>query len=254
MRIYTVPHSLTRRVVTGLVMLMLVIMAAAVIQRQGPAVGTAAPLPPQDRYSLRDVITSKKVAALTFDISWGTAMPTRVFDILKRDHVAATFFVSGPWAKQNADLVKQMASAGYEVESHGWAHVNYTGLSQSGVEDNIIKANAVIEEITGKRPTFVRPPNGDFSPRTIAAAKAVGYTTVTWGTDSLDWMNPGVNTIIRRVVTRIHPGDIVLLHASDTCKQTDLALPSIIQQLRQDGYQLVTLRQLLTYGSPNYRG
>jgi peptidoglycan/xylan/chitin deacetylase (PgdA/CDA1 family) len=67
-------------------------------------------------------------------------------------------------------------------------------------------------------------------------------------------MNPGVATIISRVVNRIHPGDIVLLHASDTCKQTDLALPTILRQLSAKGYRLVTVNQLLTYGSPNYRG
>nr|WP_207711381.1 polysaccharide deacetylase family protein [Sulfobacillus harzensis] len=235
-------------------MVALTVMAIVVISNPGPNMPVTASVAPQDRYSLRDVVTNQKVAALTFDISWGTKMPQKVFAILEKDHVPATFFVSGPWAKQNAALVKEMADKGYEVESHGWAHVNYTGLSNSGVQENIMKANQAIEQITGHRPTFVRPPNGDFSPRTIAAAKAVGYTTVTWGTDSLDWMNPGVSTIIRRVVTRIHPGDIVLLHASDTCKQTDLALPTIIQDLRQKGYTLVTMKKLLTYGTPNYRG
>lgn len=254
MRFYTVPRQWIVRGATALVMLMLVAMAIGTVQHPGPILGATAPLSPSQRYSLRDVITDKKVTALTFDISWGTVMPTKVFDILQKNHVKATFFVSGPWAKQNAGLVKAMAHAGDQVESHGWAHVNYTGLSNAGVEDNIMKANQVIESLTGVRPTFVRPPNGDFSPRTIAAAKGVGYTTVTWGTDSLDWMNPGVDTIIRRVVTRIHPGDIVLLHASDTCKQTDLALPTILQDLKQKGYQLVTLTALLRDGTPNYRG
>ncbi|MCY0879840.1 MAG: polysaccharide deacetylase family protein [Firmicutes bacterium] len=215
---------------------------------------SAASVPPSDRYSLRDVTTPRKVVALTFDISWGTVMPKKVFDLLKSDHVEATFFVSGPWARQNASLVKDFAQSGYEVESHGWAHVNYTSLSNQGVQDNILKADQVIYDITGQHPTFVRPPNGDFSPRTLAATKAIGYTTVTWGTDSLDWMNPGVSTIVRRVMTRIHPGDIVLLHASDTCKQTDLALPTIIRDLRAQGYQCVTLKALLKAGVPNYRG
>lgn len=254
MRFYTVPYKWLRQIVTATVMVALVVIAVVVVTNPGPTSGVTAPLSPSDRFSLRDVTTDKKAAALTFDISWGTKMPEKVFHILEKEHVPATFFVSGPWAKQNAQLVRQMAEKGYEVESHGWAHVNYTGLSSQGVQDNITKANQVIQQITGTRPTFVRPPNGDFSPRTIQAAKAVGYTTVTWGTDSLDWMNPGVETIIRRVVTRIHPGDIVLLHASDTCKQTDQALPTIIQDLRQKGYHLVTMKTLLSYGTPNYRG
>lgn len=231
----------------------LLVAAAAAVLAGGPVTAAAA-LPPQDRYSLRDVVTEQKAAALTFDISWGTVMPPKVFHLLVRDKVPATIFVSGPWARQNPQLVRQFHDAGMEVESHGWAHVNYSGLSPAGVEANIMRANAVIQEITGVRPTFVRPPNGDFNAASIRAARAVGYTTVTWGTDSLDWMNPGVGAIIRRVVTRIHPGDIVLMHASDTCKQTDSALPAIIQNLRGRGYQLVTLKALLKLGTPNYRG
>jgi polysaccharide deacetylase family sporulation protein PdaB len=254
MRIYTVSYTVTRRVIVGLVIAALAVLGAWAIQHDRFSPARPVVLPLADRYSLRDVITTQKVAALTFDISWGTTMPQKVFHILQQHNVKVTFFISGPWAEHNTALVQDMVRAGDEVESHGWAHVNYTGLSSPGVQNNIMRANQVIEKITGQRPTFVRPPNGDFNPRTILAAKEVGYRTVTWGTDSLDWMNPGVHTIIRRVVTGIHPGDIVLMHASDTCKQTDLALPGILADLRQRGYQLVTLTQLLRYGPPNYRG
>lgn len=214
----------------------------------------AAPLPAADRFTLRDVLTDKKALALTFDISWGTVMPPKVFAILVHDHVPATIFVSGPWAKQNAPLVASFAKAGMEVESHGWAHVNYSGLSPAQIASNVSRTSAVIQQITGSKPEFVRPPNGDFNTTAIRVARGLGETTVTWGTDSLDWMNPGVGTIAGRVIRRAHPGDIVLLHASDTCKQTDLALPTIITTLRGDGYQLVTLKQLMKLGSPNYRG
>ncbi|MCL6562624.1 MAG: polysaccharide deacetylase family protein [Firmicutes bacterium] len=213
-----------------------------------------AALSPEDRYSLRQVLTSEKVAALTFDISWGTRMPPKVLAILREHRTPATFFLSGPWAQQNPSLVREMARDGFEIESHGWAHVNYSQLSYQGVVDNIARANAVLSELAGQRPRFVRPPNGDFSPQSIRAARSLGYTTVTWGTDSLDWMNPGVATIVRRVVDRVFPGDIILMHASDTCKQTDLALPQILSGLAHKGYRLVTLKQLMTYGKPDYRG
>jgi polysaccharide deacetylase family sporulation protein PdaB len=253
MRFITVSHQMLRRVAVTLAAAMLVFLAWHWGKTHGYHTW-AATLPLSDRYSLRDVNTTQKVAALTFDISWGTVMPAKVVHLLASDHVAATFFLSGPWAKQNPQLVREMVKDGFEIESHGWAHVNYSELSTPQIKANIMKTNQVLEELTGKRPTLVRPPNGDFNSRTILAARTVGYTTVTWGTDSLDWMNPGVATIISRVVNRIHPGDIVLLHASDTCKQTDLALPTILRQLSANGYRLVTVKQLLTYGSPNYRG
>ncbi len=252
MRIYTVRYRIVRSAVLGMLFAVLALMgiwASSVNRAKAENI-----IPDQDRYSLRDVQTTKKVAALTFDISWGTVMPPKVLAILKKDHVAATIFISGPWAKSHPSIVKAYAAAGAEVESHGWAHVNYTDLSNAGIAENLMKTNAVITELTGKRGTFVRPPNGDFNSRSIMAARAVGYNTVTWGTDSLDWMNPGVSTIIKRVTTRIHPGDIVLMHASDTCKETDLALPAILENLKAQGYKLVTLQKLLTYGKPIYRG
>ena len=251
MRIVTVPDRWRRRALVGSLLALLAVAGAwAVAQRTQAVSGSL----PQDRFALRDVITSQRALALTFDISWGTVMPDRVVAVLEHEHAAATFFLSGPWAATHPDLVRRLVRAGFQVESHGWAHVNYSGLSFNGVVQNILKTNAVLTELTGRPVTLVRPPNGDFSPQAIAAARSVGYTVITWGTDSLDWMNPGVAVIIQRVVRGAHPGDIVLLHASDTCKQTDLALPAIIDTLRREGYRLVTVNQLLQMGAPDYRG
>ena len=218
----------------------------------GVARGTTAPA--AARYTLRGVATAQRALALTFDISWGTVMPAQVLSILVKDHVPATFFLSGPWAEANPDYVHQLISEGFQVESHGWAHVNYSSLGYQGVVANIRRTNQVLTALTGRPIRYVRPPNGDFNAGALAAAHSLGYTVVTWGTDSLDWMNPGVSVIIHRVVSRAHPGDIVLLHASDTCKQTNQALPAIIHDLRQQGYQLVTMAALLRMGTPEYRG
>lgn len=251
MRILTVPHRALRQ---GFLALAVLAILGAVAILAHPMTRPVMAPPAHDRYSLRDVNTSQKALALTFDISWGHTMPQKVLAILVKEKVPATFFLSGPWAEANPQYVRQLVRDGFEVESHGWAHVNYSGLSYEGVVANITKTNTVLQALTGQHITFVRPPNGDFNPQAIAAARAVGYTIVTWGTDSLDWMNPGVEAIVQRVVKRAHPGDIVLLHASDTCKQTDRALPTMVADLRQQGYRLVTLQKLLTMGQPVYRG
>jgi polysaccharide deacetylase family sporulation protein PdaB len=205
-----------------------------------PATQGAAPKPP-----LRTVAIAKKELALTFDISWGTVMPPKVIAILVRENVPATFFLSGPWSAQHPELVALLRRDRFQIESHGQAHVNYSGLSRAGVRENILKAQAILEQVAGTKTDMVRPPNGDYDRRTLEVAESMGYTVVIWGTDSRDWMNPGVGAITQRVLKNAHPGDIVLLHASDTCKQTDIALPAIISGLREQGYKLVTLDQLL---------
>ena len=79
----------------------------------------------------------------------------------------------------------------------------------------------------------------------IKAAEECDYQVIQWSVDSLDWMNPGVNTIINRVSKKVHPGAIILMHASDTCKQTTEALPQVIKELRKQGYEFVTVSELL---------
>lgn len=210
---------------------------------QFPGQTTGVATPPRLE-PLRTVPTQKKVIALTFDISWGTVMPPKVISILEKDHIAATFFLSGPWSVQNPDVVKRLLKDGFEVESHGQAHVNFSGLSPGGIQENIQAADTILKSL-GASPSFIRPPNGDYNQTALQVAEAMGYTIVIWGTDSIDWMNPGVGVITSRVLKRAHPGDIVLLHASDTCKQTDLALPAIISGLQKGGYTFVTLKGLL---------
>jgi polysaccharide deacetylase family sporulation protein PdaB len=194
---------------------------------------------------------TEKVIALTFDISWGEKTPPLVLDELKKYGLKATFFLSGPWAKNHPDLVQRIIAEGHEIQSHGHAHVNYSQLSREEAAENIQKAHAILKGYTGKEPRYIRPPNGDFNDQSLQTALDLGYQTATWSLDSRDWMNPGVEAIEKRVLDRIQPGDIVLLHASDTARQTNLALPRIIESLRGKGYKMVTLSELLR---PNSKG
>jgi polysaccharide deacetylase family sporulation protein PdaB len=189
--------------------------------------------------------TDQKIAALTFDISWGNKMAPKVLDILKQENLKATFFLSGPWSKDHEELVQRIKTEGHEIESHGQAHVDLNTLGREGAARNVGAAHAILEQMTGKAPTYIRPPNGAFDKNSVQGAKDMGYATVIWSVDSLDWKNPGVETIIRRSTKLIHPGAIILMHASDSCKQTDQALPTVIQTLRQQGYQLVLLDPLI---------
>ena len=231
------------------VALAILVVGIAALRLAGPIDTVTGVASPQAAIPLRGVATTEKALALTFDISWGTVMPPKVLRILKDMKVPATFFLSGPWAANHPEIVREILKDGFEVESHGSAHVNFSSLSDAGVAQNIQSANAALVAL-GAHPTFVRPPNGDYSQASLKVAAGIGYTTVIWGTDSLDWMNPGIGAIESRVLNRAHPGDIILMHASDTCKQTDLALPAIIRGLRRQGFRLVTLKELLKVGRP----
>lgn len=199
---------------------------------------------------IQDVYTEKRIVALTFDISWGSKTPPAVIEVLKNRNVSCTFFISGPWAKEYPDIVKSIVQNGHEIASHGNRHINLSILSKSEVKEEIQKAHQDIKWASGVDAVLIRTPNRDFNNNVLQAIEECHYEAIQWGTDSLDWMNPGADNIVERINKRVHPGDIILMHASDTCQQTAAALPQVISSLQSQGYQLVTVSTLLQERAP----
>ncbi|MEW6182669.1 MAG: polysaccharide deacetylase family sporulation protein PdaB [Bacillota bacterium] len=208
----------------------------------------AAPTAAKNSPIIYRVKTDKKVAALTFDISWGTKTPGPVLDVLKKEKLKCTFFLSGPWVVKYPEIAKRIAAEGHEIASHGERHINLSELPAEEIKNEINLAHQNILAVTGRQARLIRTPNGDYDAKVLKAASEVGYTVIQWDADSLDWKNPGVDTIIERVTKLARPGSIVLLHASDSCQQTDQALPVIITELRKQGYKLVAVSELLRLG------
>lgn len=199
---------------------------------------------PQAYYS---VDTDKKVAALTFDISWGEEIPEPVLDALEEAGLEkATFFLSSPWADNHPDIVQRIVEMGYEIGSHGHKHDNYSEHDETWMREQITKSHQILTELTGqKNINLIRLPNGDFDKRTLNVADSMGYHVIQWDTDSLDWMRKSADDIVNRVVSKVHPGDIILFHASDSAKNTPDAIPRVVKKLREKGYELVTVSELI---------
>ncbi len=190
--------------------------------------------------------TAQKVVALTFDHSWGNKFTPSILDTLQKNNLKVTFFIMGPWAKKYTDVAKRMVADGHEIGSHGYKHENYGDMTAEWVKEDIRKAHELIKEATGVDPKLIRPPNGHYSRRSLQVTEEMGYKTIIWNADSLDWKNPGRDVIIDRVVKRLKPGAIILMHASDTPLQTAEALPILIEKIKAEGYQFVTVGELLT--------
>jgi polysaccharide deacetylase family sporulation protein PdaB len=192
------------------------------------------------------VETNQKKLALTFDVSWGEQRALPILDILKQKGVKkATFFLSAEWSKDHPDIIKRILEQGYEIGSHGFKHINYSRLTDEEIRAEIKRADIVLQQATGKKPSLIRTPNGDIDKRVLNIANEMKYTVIQWDTDSKDWLNPGVDQIVQNVTKKAHPGDIILMHASDSCKQTHLALPTIIDELKQKGYNFATVSELI---------
>lgn len=232
-----------RKIKQVFIMCVAVLFAAGVLYSEKGNITVFSQGEPSAIYSVE---TDKKMLALTFDISWGDKRTEPILQILQEQGVKnATFFLSSPWSQTHPEIVKKIIDAGYEIGSHGHKHVNYSGLNDEEIRTQIETAHQILSDITGKAPTLIRLPNGDFDKRVLRIANEMNYKVIQWDTDSLDWMNKGTDNIINRVITKAHPGDIVLLHASDSVKQTHEALPSIIRDLRAKGFEFVNVGQLL---------
>ncbi|WP_066372598.1 polysaccharide deacetylase family sporulation protein PdaB [Neobacillus fumarioli] len=194
------------------------------------------------------VYRGEKDVALTFNIGWGDEKAEPILDTLKKENVkAATFFLSGSWAERHPDLVNKIVKDGYEIGSLGYNYVDYTELDDAQIAKDISKAQEAFTKLNIKDIKLLRAPTGNFDERTLKIAKRYGYTVVHWRIDSKDWQNPGIKAIVANV-HKAEKGDIVLLHASDSAKQTAKALPLILQDLQQKRLKLVTVSDMITNG------
>lgn len=186
--------------------------------------------------------TSEPRIALMINVDWGDEFIPAMLEVFARYGVSATWFPTGRWAKLSPDLAKTIAQAGHEIGNHGGWHGSPSQMSRSEAARLIREGEDLIFEVTGQRPQIFAPPSGDFKKETVAVAAELGYKTVLWTVDTVDWQRPAPTVIIDRVLGKVHNGSLVLMHPT---KPTLEALPVILDHLTSKGFQCVTVSELL---------
>jgi peptidoglycan/xylan/chitin deacetylase (PgdA/CDA1 family)/outer membrane lipoprotein-sorting protein len=185
----------------------------------------------------------RREIALTFDDGPSPLTTPLLLAVLRRYGVHGTFFVIGEHARTYPYLIREMVADGHEVSDHTFHHPNMTTLDGDTVAQEIGATAIVIQDVTGQRPRWFRPPGGDYTAGVAAAAHRAGMGLAMWTENSGDWALPPAKTVADRVLIRAEPGSIVLLHS--TVMNTLRALPQIIVSLQRRGYTLVTISQLV---------
>jgi peptidoglycan/xylan/chitin deacetylase (PgdA/CDA1 family) len=189
--------------------------------------------------------TSRPRIALTFDAGGPSAPVSRILDILAKHHVHSTFFITGDWANLNPNLVRLIHNDGHEIGNHTMHHIDLRTLSNVEVCNELNQAERVLSGITGvtTRP-YYRPPYGGRDSRVRSLGANLGYRTVYWTIDTLDWQTTATpDSITKRVMDNLRNGVIVLMHAgSDVESQT---LDSLMTKIEQKGYEMVTITEVL---------
>ncbi|MBM7690712.1 delta-lactam-biosynthetic de-N-acetylase [Peribacillus deserti] len=192
--------------------------------------------------------SSKKVIALTFDDGPEDVYTPQILNILKSKNIKATFFAMGQQVKAYPDLLKRINSEGHAIGNHTWYHPNITSLTDSQLIQTVQSTTDEIEKVTGVKTNFFRPPYGAINDNQIDTLNNLGYQSISWTIDSYDWSGASANVILSRVNARAVPGGIVLLHNFKDARKLDgmiEALPKMIDNLRAQGYQFVTIPELL---------
>ncbi len=191
------------------------------------------------------VETGEKVVSITFDSAWSTDDLGEILTILKSHNCVATFFVEGNWAENNPDAVKKIHNEGHILGNHGENHKHMTQLSEYEMLEEIKGCHQIIKEQTGIDMTLFRAPYGDYNETVVAKAKELGYSTIQWDVDSLDWKDYGVESIIHTVCNHenLINGSIILLH--NGTKYTAQALDQLLSNLEGQGYSFIALDKLI---------
>ena len=212
-----------------------------------PPTGNATPdeLKKYDTYFMDN--SGEKVIYLTFDCGYENGNTAPILDALKKHNVSATFFVVGHFLETAPDLVKRMVAEGHTVGNHTYHHRDMGAISdKSEFEKEMVDVETLFEEITGQKlMKFYRPPQGKYSVSNLQMAQELGYKTFFWSLAYVDWnvdAQPTKEEAFGKLLKRIHPGAIVLLHS--TSKTNGEILDELLTKWEEMGYTFKTLSEI----------
>lgn len=193
-----------------------------------------------------DVKTTAKQVAISFDATWGTELTDEILAILQGHKLTTTFFLAGYWVDKHPDYVVKIAAAGHEIGNHSYSHPHMNTLNDQGIAYELQKNENIIKDLTGQRTILFRAPFGEYNNQVISMASSLGYHTIQWSVDSLDWKNLSSGQIYDRVMGQIKPGSIVLFH--NAAPGTPGAIRRLIPDLLNAGYEIIPISRLLHKG------
>jgi len=208
---------------------------------------------------LCEVETKARAVALTFDDGPNPNHTPRLLRILERARARATFFVVGKRVRRFETIVSEVTAAGHEIGNHSLHHLPMTAMPGRMVQHEIESTSRLIADATGRHPRFFRPPMGWFHRGVLARARAAGCVSVIGSIHPQDSRRPPAAAIEHRVMRRVAPGAIVILHDGGWrigCDRshTIAAAENLVTRLQDEGYALVTLSDLVAGAKESSRG
>jgi peptidoglycan/xylan/chitin deacetylase (PgdA/CDA1 family) len=242
MRIFVVKKNTLIRAAVFLLLIIGAIVYTQVALSDAKPVSSTSQMMPVCR-----VDTDDKKVALTIDTAFGDADYTQdILDVLDGESAKATFFVMGLWANQNAEPLDAIAKSDNEIASHSMEHTRYPDMASEEIIADANAAAKLIFDKTGYDTHIIRMPYGAFDDQSIAALETDGYIPVKWSLDSKDWKGYDSAKIADNVLSSVKSGDIIMFQ--NDMPATAEALSAVILGLREQGFTIVTVSDLLLDG------
>lgn len=185
---------------------------------------------------------SSKNISLMINVYWGTEHLDLMIDILDKYEAKATFFVGGSWVKDNPKMLKKILDSGHEVGNHGTNHKEHAKVSYQDNLTEIQTCHEFVKHSIDVEMELFAPPGGSYNSNTIKAAEFLNYKTIMWTRDTIDWRDKNASLIYSRAVTNLSGGDLILMHPT---AETAQALTNIVEHIKQQGFNLVTVSETL---------
>lgn len=186
---------------------------------------------------------AEKVVVLTIDDGPHSGYTESIIDILKEKEVTATFFLVGKMIKRHPDLVKRIYNNNFEIGNHTYNDIRMTSMTEQQVVQALDPVNRLLEQITGKKTSFFRPPGGRLNRRVLEKARDLGYHTVLWTRNAMDTA-PGISAeeIYYHATKNPRKREIILLHSG--VGATMQALEDIIEYYKERKYSFKTIADI----------
>ncbi|MBQ3494720.1 MAG: polysaccharide deacetylase family protein [Clostridia bacterium] len=183
---------------------------------------------------------SSNNVSIMINVYMGSEFIPSILETLKKHNAKATFFVGGVWVSKNSDLLKNIDENGHEIGNHGYWHKDHKNISEQKNQEEMYLNHKLVKSVINKDMLLFAPPSGSYSQTTLKVAASLGYKTIMWTKDTIDWRDQDETLIYNRATKNPCGGDLILMHPTQSTTKT---LEKIIEFYINKGYKLTTVSE-----------
>lgn len=192
---------------------------------------------------IHSVDTDEKTVAITINTAYGEQFTNEILEVLEEEEVKASFFAMGSWIDRYEEDVKKIHKNGHEIGNNSLSYPHLTKISNEQIKKEVNSNGEKLERIIGEKTKIFRPPFGEYNGEVIKTISNMGYNSIIWDVDSLDWSNKTEKDISDIVLKQVNNGSIILFH--NNSEKTSNAMNMIIKELKLKGYSFKKVSDLI---------